>query len=183
LTVTVGASVPTGPYTLTVTGAGSSATHTTTVTLTVTTPGIVNGGFETGSLAGWTRSGAVTGVTTSRHSGSYAAVGGSSAGPTNGDSSIAQTFTAPSGATSLSFWYQVHCPDDVSYDWATATLRDNTASTTTTPLAPTCTNTATWVQVTAAVTPGHSYTLTLTSHDDNYTGDQTYTLYDDIVVL
>jgi serine protease len=30
------------------------------------------------------------------------------------------------------------------------------------------------------VTAGHSYTLTLTSHDDNYPGDPTYTLYDDV---
>jgi hypothetical protein len=27
---------------------------------------------------------------------------------------------------------------------------------------------------------GHSYTLTLTSHDDNYAGDPTYTHFDDV---
>lgn len=32
------------------------------------------------------------------------------------------------------------------------------------------------------MTAGHSYTLTLTSHDDNYSGDPTYTLYDDIAI-
>jgi hypothetical protein len=36
--------------------------------------------------------------------------------------------------------------------------------------------------VSASVTAGHSYTLTLTSHDDNYSTDATYTLYDDVVV-
>jgi hypothetical protein len=36
--------------------------------------------------------------------------------------------------------------------------------------------------VSASVTAGHSYTLTLTSHDDNFAGDATYTLYDDVVV-
>jgi len=46
----------------------------------------------------------------------------------------------------------------------------------------TCSNTGTWVQVTAAVTGGHSYTLTLANHDDNYPGDPTYTLYDDVVI-
>jgi hypothetical protein len=46
----------------------------------------------------------------------------------------------------------------------------------------TCTNTAAWTQVSAPVTPGHNYTLTLTSHDDNYSTDATYTLYDDAVV-
>jgi serine protease len=32
------------------------------------------------------------------------------------------------------------------------------------------------------VTAGHQYTLMLSSHDDNYPGDPTYTLYDDVVV-
>jgi serine protease len=76
----------------------------------------------------------------------------------------------------------VVCPDSVTFDWATATLKDNTTGTTTTILAKTCTNTGTWVQVTASITAGHSYTLTLTSHDDNYNNppDPTYTLFDDI---
>ena len=76
----------------------------------------------------------------------------------------------------------MHCPDTVAYDWATATLRDNTAGTSTTPLVRTCTNTNAWVQVTAAVTAGHSYTLTLISHDDNYASDPTYTLFDDVTL-
>jgi hypothetical protein len=38
------------------------------------------------------------------------------------------------------------------------------------------------VQVSAGVTAGHSYTLTLIDHDDNYPTDPTYTLYDDVVV-
>ena len=89
---------------------------------------------------------------------------------TAGDSSVSQTFTVAGGGGTLSFWYSVHCPDTVSYDWATATLRDNTTSTTTTLLAHTCTNTGAWVQVSAnlAAQAGHSVTLTLTSHDDNY---------------
>ena len=99
-----------------------------------------------------------------------------------GGSSIAQTVTAPAGTSQLRFWYQVHCTDTVTYDWATATLKDNTANTTTTVLARTCTNNNTWVQVTASITAGHSYTLTLSNHDDNYAGDPTYTLYDDVVL-
>jgi len=103
-----------------------------------------------------------------------------STSPTNGDSSISQTFTMPSGSSSVGFWYQVVCPDTVTYDWATATLKDNTTGTTTTLLAHTCTNNATWVHVSGAATAGHSVTLTLTSHDDNYAGDPTYTLFDDV---
>ena len=38
----------------------------------------------------------------------------------------------------------------------------------------------TWTQVTAALVAGHSDTLTLTNHDDNYGADPTYTLFDDV---
>jgi hypothetical protein len=181
-------------YTLTLTshddGYAGDATYTQydDVTVTEATPppppppvqALANGDFETGALTPWTTTGTAS-VATSAHGGSYAAqVGGTS--PTNGDSSIAQSFTAPDTDATLSFWYAVHCPDQVRYDWATATLADVTAGTTQTVLAKTCTDTGTWQQVTASVTGGHQYTLTLTSHDDGYAGDATYTDFDDVVV-
>jgi serine protease len=142
--------------------------------------GITNGGFEAGNLSGWTASGAATSVSSSGcHSGTYCAMLGSTS-PTNGDSSIAQTFTVPSGSGSLSFYYNVTCPDTVTYDWATATLKNNTTGTTATVLAKTCVASSGWKQVTTSVVAGDSYTLTLTSHDDNYSGDPTYTKYDDV---
>jgi len=179
LTVNAGTAA-TGTYTLTVAGAGTSATHSTTVSLIV--GGVVNGGFETGSLSGWTASGAAaTAVSAGCHGGSFCAQLGSST-PTSLNSNIAQKFTAPSGGSTLSLWYKVVCPDTVKHDWATAKLKDNTSKTTATILAKTCSNSGSWNQISHSVTAGHSYTLTLTSHDDNKVGDPTYTLYDDITI-
>jgi len=176
-----------GTYTLTVTGTAPSATHSTPVSLTVTSSGggggITNGGFETGTFSGWTTAGQATSISSTAHSGTHSGQAGSSS-PTNGDSTISQTFTIPSGASTLGVWYRVVCPDTVTYDWATITLRDNTTSTTTTLLGKTCTNNGSWVQASANVSGmvGHSVTLTLLSHDDNYATDPTYTLFDDVSV-
>jgi hypothetical protein len=184
LTLSTSSTTPPGSYGIRITGTGTSNTHTTTYTLTVSggTNAIVNGGFESGTLTGWTCGGqaAVCSVTTTNpHSGQYAAMLGS-ASETNGTSSIAQTFTAPAGSSSLTFWYDVTCPGSVNREWATATLKDNTTGTTKTPLPKTCAANSGWRQVTTTITAGHSYTLTLTSRDDNRSGTATSTKYDDV---
>ena len=184
LTLSTSTSTPSGSYPITITGTGTSNTHTTTYTLNVTAGAgaITNGGFESGALAGWSCGGqaAACSVTTAGpHSGQYAAMLGS-ASPTNGTSSITQTFTAPGGSSTLSFWYDVTCPDTVNHDWATAALRDNATGITTTVLAKTCAANSGWKQAAAAITAGHSYTLTLTSKDDNRARNPTYTKYDDV---
>jgi hypothetical protein len=185
MTLSTAASTPSGTYPITVTGTATSATHTTSVSLTVTAPAgsnpIVNGNFETGNLSGWTSAGSTSIVTTS-HTGTWAAQVGSTSPGT--DSSLSQSFVMPSGGGTLSLWYQVHCPDTITYDWAFVDLVDNTAATTTSVVPKTCTNTATWVQATVSVAAsagGHNFTLKLGNHDDNYAGDATYTWYDDVV--
>jgi hypothetical protein len=142
-----------------------------------------NGGFETGSFSGWSTGGAAASIVTSSQTGTYAAQLGAGAA-TNGDSTASQTFTIPRSATTISFSYLVHCPDTVTYDWATATLTDNVTSAVTTILPKTCTNGGAWVQVNAPVgaSAGHSVTLTLVSHDDNYGADPTYTWFDNVSV-
>jgi hypothetical protein len=185
LTVSTSAATAAGTYAITVTGTGSSATHGTTFSLTVTNPsggGVTNGGFETGNLSGWTATGTEAVTTATPHSGSYADQGGTTT-PTNGDSSIVQTFTVPSGFAQVSFWYKMTCPDTVTYDWAIATLKDNSTGTTTTVLPKTCATNSAYVQKGAAVTIGHSYTLTLTSHDDNYATDPSFTRFDDVTLV
>jgi subtilase family serine protease len=172
-----------GTYSVTVTASSGSASGSAGFSWTVGSPvtgGVTNGGFESGTLSGWTTSGNATVTAGAAHSGSYGAMLGST-NPSN-TSTAAQTFTAPTGSTKLSFAYNVTCPDTVSYDWATATLKDNTTGTTTTVLAKTCVSSSGWVTKTASLTAGHSYTLTLTSKDDNYAGDPTYTYYDDVTV-
>ena len=142
-----------------------------------------NGGFEAGNLSGWTSAGAATSVVTSPHSGYYTAQNGLPT-PTNGDSTIYQVISVPPGATTVQFSYLMHCPDSVTYDWVTASFMDNTTKVVTTMLPPTCINNS-WTTVSAPVgiSAGHSITLTLTSHDDDYATDPSYTWFDDVAVF
>ncbi|WP_109508256.1 M28 family peptidase [Nocardioides speluncae] len=157
--------------------------------VSVTTDGdsggvLTNGGFEAGDLSGWTLGGTAQAgsvLTSGAHEGSRAARLGSTSA-TNGESTLSQTFTAPAGSSQLSVHYSMTCPDTVTYAWARVVLKDNTTGQTSTPLAKTCTNGAGWKQVTAAVTPGRSYTLTLVNRDDNHPDDPVYTLFDAVKV-
>jgi hypothetical protein len=140
---------------------------------------VLNGGFETGTFAHWTTSGATSVVSTGPHSGTFAARAGRPAAASR-SSAISQTFTAR--GTHLSFWYNVSCPDTVAQSWATVTLTDNQTHTTVALLPKLCAAHSGWRQVSDSVVGGHSYTLRLISHDDNdaVAGDGTSTLFDDV---
>ena len=183
MTLTVAPGTAPGTYAISVNGTGSATSHAAIFTLIVPGSGIVNGGFETGDLAGWTTTAGIASVATTAHSGAYGAVVGATTA-TDGDSTISQPFvlTAPS---TVSLWYQMSCPDTVAYDWATVILTDITTGATTSVLPKTCQSSLTWTQVTASLSAssvGHTFTLALTSHDDGNPADPTLTKYDDVAV-
>ena len=173
--------LPTGTFAMQSTWANDSAGGSCAFSHRVVTNNwVLNGGFETGSLANWKARGAAAITKSGAHSGHFAARLGSSK-PTAGNSSIAQTFTAR--GSQLSFWYNAKCPDTAASSWVRAVLTDHTAHTSVTVLARTCTANAGWQQVSRTVVVGHSYSLTVVSHDDDDTvhPDGNVTLVDDVV--
>ncbi|HEV2376092.1 MAG TPA: carbohydrate binding domain-containing protein [Streptosporangiaceae bacterium] len=76
MTVATTSAVAAGSYPITITGTAASGSHTTSYTLTVTGSGggggLVNGGFETGSLSPWVCQPGDAAVTSPVHSGTFA---------------------------------------------------------------------------------------------------------------
>ena len=184
LMLSAGSASP-GLYQVTVTGTAAGITHNATLMWTIggsTGSGLVNGGFETGDLTGWRSTGPTSVVSSGAHNGTHAAQVGSTA-PTN-DSTITQSVTLPAGSPQLSFWFKNVCPDTLQFDWATVTVTSPAGTALATPLAKTCTNTDTWVNVTSDLSSlaGQTVVLTFANHDDNNSGDPTFTLYDDVQI-
>ena len=137
--------------------------------------GLTNGGLESG-LTDWRKVGTVS-LSTTAHSGSFAVQLGATT-PT-ATSYFTQSFTAPYGSQELDLWYEMTCPNPASHDWTTATLRDSAVGGREPVVRKTCTTT-TWTLATAAIIPGHKYTLTMINHDDGKPNSPAYTRYDDI---
>ncbi|HTQ46604.1 MAG TPA: hypothetical protein VMI75_27815 [Polyangiaceae bacterium] len=171
---------------------GSAANHDLSYLLGFTCPGsqcptpanttnITNASFE-GNLNGWTASGTASDSSTQAQVGNDSALVGSSSSTNTGTNTLSQTFTAPAGATGLSFWVYSHCSTSSTIDYAGATLTDNTSSTTVTwwgTHATGCPSSAAWVNLTAnGVTAGHSYTLTFKTYDGD--SHHSYAWFDDV---
>lgn len=139
--------------------------------------GVVNGSFEHG-LTGWSTSGSVSNSPTSRHGGSL----NGGARSRNGDSILRQTIVVPAGKTTLSMYWLGLCHDTVSHAWATIVIEHNTSGKTSTPLPRTCVPRGPWKKVTQKVTPGHSYTISLISHDDGVKATPNNTYFDDVAL-
>ena len=122
-------------------------------------------------------------MVTPGHSGSYSArLGASSA--FNGDSTITQTVSVPASARTLTFWYQPHCPDTLTYDQIQMRFKSTAGATLSTPLN-VCTNTGAWTTKTYTIPTsirGTTVVLWFNVHDDGYPTDPTWALFDDIAI-
>jgi hypothetical protein len=188
LTVTTSSSTPGGTSTITVTGTSSATSHSATTSLTVNGGATVvtNGGFETGTFSGWTRSGGVTPtiVTTPVHTGSFAAQVGST-GAHSANSTLTQTIVVPSGSPTLSFWYNPHTSDTIQFDQQQAQIR-STSGTRLATVLNVCSNASTWVHVTFSMSQfaGQTVVLWFNDHDDGFNNppDPTWFYLDDVSV-
>ena len=139
LSVVVGAGVPAGSYTITVTATGGGLTHMLNVPLTVTSSGgggggtelITDGGFESAtasgnSAPGWTGTTNISGHTTIVQGGSFPHSGtnyGYLGGSNNDQDVLTQTVTIPAGSSAvLTFWVNV-----VTQETTTTTVYDTLA--------------------------------------------------------
>ncbi|MFI9784129.1 carbohydrate binding domain-containing protein [Kitasatospora sp. NPDC051984] len=151
LNVATTASAAPGTYNLTVTGTGAGQTHTATYALTVTgvTPptGLVNGDFESGSLAPWTCQSGAAVVGSPVHSGSKALQVTPTAGTTGEcDQTVA---LAPNHSYTLTAWVQ----GPYSYVGVTGGATASTWA-----------NGSSWTKVSVPFTTGASGTVTVYLH-------------------
>jgi hypothetical protein len=184
LTVKAAANASAANLTFTVKGTAPKATHLAAATLIVTDPHelVKNGTFEAG-LTGWKSAGTVS-VSTIAHTGSKSVQIGST-GPNKVDSTLVQSVAVPTvGKTTLTFWYQPHSSDNLTFDWQRMEIRNQAGKVLATPLN-VCLESDSWTEVTADLTPykGTTVQLFFLDHDDGATGDPTYYLLDDVSVV
>ena len=89
----------------------------------------------------------------------------------------------PSGSSRLTFWYQPHCTDTITYDQMQMQIRSTGGAMLATVLNA-CTNTGVWTSVSfdTSAYAGQTVVLWFNTHDDGYASDPTYYLLDDVAV-
>jgi kumamolisin len=111
-------------------------------------------------------------------------VGASSGAEPNGNSSIYQTITIPSTATSatLTFWYWPSTTDTITYDWQEAQVQ-NSSGALLAQIMRVCSNAHAWTQVTYNLIAyrGQTIRIYFNTRQDGY-GDLTYMYLDDVTV-
>ena len=186
-------------YTFTVTasnpaGAGPPSPASNAATPSATASAVINGGFDT-NLSAWTRSGVpLPSRSTARaHSGAASALLGTvqPAAQPNGDSTLRQTVTVPTGASQLSFWYWPATADDECvgagcvYDWQEAQIR-TVSGTTIASVFKGASNDQAWTQVTYNTTQlaGQTVVLWFNVHQDGASPpDDTWMFLDDVSLV
>jgi hypothetical protein len=177
-----------GHSTITITGTNGTHTHSTPVTLMITSAQgsspLVNGGFETGALSGWSSTGSAS-VGSGARSGGFTAVVGSPSNVLTGDSTLSQSFIVPAAGALLRFWFLGHAVDAPS-DYASVLLRDHSTGLTTALIERTYARPPYdgWVSSFHDLMDyaGHRVTLTFVSHEAGW-GGAAYTFIDDVSVL
>ncbi|MBV8283615.1 MAG: hypothetical protein JO175_03140 [Candidatus Eremiobacteraeota bacterium] len=146
---------------------------------------IVNGGFETGDLTGWSQCGTVNAaISTVAHSGTYSARMGTTRSPEiNGDSAICQSVSVPAGGQ-LTFWIKPATDDTISYAWQTAQLLDSSGSVLQT-FYKTATTSSAWEQMSYDLSAyaGQQVTLKFAVHGNGYAYDYVDQYVDDVSLL
>jgi hypothetical protein len=146
---------------------------------------VVNGGFETGTLSGWTITGMLpTPVASalSPHTGTFSAQLGTLSGSEPlGDSAMYQAVSVPSTGLALTFWYRQATTDSIAFDWQDAYIQ-NSSGTILTTIFHTCANTG-WQQAVVDLNPyvGQSIRIAFLVHQDGF-GDDTSMNIDDVAV-
>ena len=99
----------------------------------------------------------------------------------NGDSILTQTVTVPSGSPTLTFWYQPHCTDTITYDQIQMQIR-STGGAMLASVLNVCPTTSAWTLASfnMAAYAGQTVVLWFNDHDDGYPTDPTYYLLDDV---
>ncbi|UFS71251.1 ricin-type beta-trefoil lectin domain protein [Geomonas sp. RF6] len=146
------------------------------------TPVVINS-CDDGAITSWSTSGGfIPLVTTSPHTGTYAAQLGKTV-PINASSTMTQRVTVPSGASALSFWYQPHCAGSIANEQIQMQIRD-TSNNTLANVLNVCSNSGVWTNVTfdTSVYAGQTVALWFNAHDDGAAGTPNYFLLDDIAL-